>query len=162
MKPSLGSVSLSEAVTSQVVLKDLTQLVFVSGAGAGQCWSGRAHRRATSGKAGGPGLFSCCMHGVWGHSVGAAGELRAASRSWLYGLITSSPEVGTMNIFVFWTYEDGGRPPMTSPRPGGSGPGAEILRLPGLGAWLSGVAPKRMGWCEVTAPSPSALAQRWN
>lgn len=68
-----------------------------------------------------------------------------------------------MNIFAFWTYEDGVSPPMTNPRPVEVG-GSRILS--GCRSWglaVSGVAPKRMGWCEVTRPLPFFhLTQRWN
>lgn len=41
---------------------------------------------------------------------------------WLYGPDHQLTEVGTMNIFIFWTHEDGGEPhPWPSPSPGGSG-----------------------------------------
>lgn len=37
---------------------------------------------------------------------------------WLYGPDHQLTEVGTMNIFVFWTHEDGGKPrPWPSPSP---------------------------------------------
>lgn len=41
---------------------------------------------------------------------------------WLYGPDHQLTEVGNMNIFIFWTREDGGEPcSWPSPSPGGSG-----------------------------------------
>lgn len=84
---------------------------------------------------------------------------------WLYGPDHELTEVGTMNIFVFWTYEDGGEPTHDQPQAGRKWVGAEILR--GCRSWglaVSGEAPKRLGWCEVTRPLRLLfhLTQCWN
>lgn len=35
---------------------------------------------------------------------------------WLYGSDHQLTEVGTMNIFIYWTYEDGGEPTRDPPQ----------------------------------------------
>lgn len=40
---------------------------------------------------------------------------------WLYGPDHQLTEVGTMNIFIYWTHEDGGEPTRHPRRPCGSG-----------------------------------------
>lgn len=51
---------------------------------------------------------------------------------WLYGPDHQLTEVGTMNIFIYWTHEDGGEPSCETPRPPGE---VQVSRGGGLG-WL--------------------------
>ena len=50
---------------------------------------------------------------------------------WLYGPDHQLTEVGTMNIFIYWTHEDGGEPSRDTPppRPGKSGSFVSPSRL---------------------------------
>lgn len=57
---------------------------------------------------------------------------------WLYGPDHQLTEVGTMNIFIYWTHEDGGEPSRDPPPPRGK------CQSHGGGV---GVAPKKMGGC---------------
>lgn len=59
---------------------------------------------------------------------------------WLYGPDHQLTEVGTMNIFIYWTHEDGGEPTMTQPTLDGI-----PSRLQGPGILGEGEAPRRMG-----------------
>nr|XP_012788832.1 unnamed protein product [Sorex araneus] len=83
-------------------------------------WANPKYIRAWKG-----GTGHCKMGGNYASSLFAqceAAENGCQQVLWLYGEDNQITEVGTMNLFLYWTNEDGGRAPLPAPPPGTSPP----------------------------------------